>query len=70
MVEPLQPRREGLLRHVARRAAAGSRRSRTAYHHFKKLEGFVVKLGLPARGVRVQGCVIYVLHPPWGRSGA
>ena len=70
MVEHLQPRRERILRHLARRAAAGSRRSQTAYHHLKKLEGYGVKVVLPARGVRVRGCVIYVLHPPRGRSGA
>jgi repressor LexA len=50
MVEPLQPRRERILRHLARRAgaaAAGLRSSQTAYYHLKKLEeeGYVAREG-------------------------
>ena len=61
MVEPLQPRRERILRHLARRAGAGEpppserevaaeaglRSSQTAYHHLRKLEeeGYVAPEG-------------------------
>ena len=46
MVEPLQPRRERMLRHLAERAAAaGLRSSQTAHHHLRKLEeeGYLVR---------------------------
>jgi repressor LexA len=61
MVEPLQPRRERILRFLARRAGAGEpppsvreiaaeaglRSSQTAYHHLRKLEeeGYVAREG-------------------------
>ncbi len=69
MVEPLQPRRERILRHLARRAGAGEpppsvrevaaeaglRSSQTAYHHLKKLEeeGYVAREGGRAKMIRL-----------------
>jgi repressor LexA len=67
MVEPLQPRRDRILRFLARRAGAGDpppsvrevaaavglRSSQTAYHHLKKLEeeGYVGREGGRAKRV-------------------
>jgi repressor LexA len=69
MVEPLQPRRERILRHLARRAGAGEpppsvrevaadaglRSSQTAYYHLKKLEeeGYVAREGGRAKMIRL-----------------
>ena len=69
MVEPLQPRRERILRHLARRAGvgepppsvrevaadAGLRSSQTAFYHLKKLEeeGYVAREGGRAKMIRL-----------------
>src|SRR5215204_5009294 len=62
MVEPLQPRRERILRHLAERA--GVRSSRTAYHHLKKLEeeGYVVREGGRAK-------MIWLTDKGWEAAG-
>ncbi len=83
MVESWQPRRERILRYLARRAgagepppsvrevaaAAGLRSSQTA-HHLKKLEeDFEHKEFLPpSEDVWVQGRVVYVVHLPNKRA--
>jgi repressor LexA len=78
MVEPLQPRRERILRFLARRAgagepppsvrevatAAGVRSSQTAYHHLKKLEeeGYVGREGGRAK-------MIWLTEKGWEATG-
>src|SRR5215217_2637489 len=78
MVEPLQPRRERILRFLARRAgagepppsvrevaaAAGVRSSQTAYHHLKKLEeeGYVGRGGGRAK-------MIWLTNKGWEAAG-
>jgi repressor LexA len=78
MVEPLQSRRERILRFLARRAgagepppsvrevaaAAGLRSSQTAYHHLKKLEeeGYVAREGGRAK-------MIWLTDKGWEAAG-
>ena len=78
MVEPLQPRRERILRHLARRAGAGEpppsvrevaaeaglRSSQTAYHHLRKLEeeGYVAREGGRAK-------MIWLTEKGWEAAG-
>jgi repressor LexA len=78
MVEPLQPRRESILRFLARRAGAGEpppsvrevaaeaglRSSQTAYHHLKKLEeeGYVLREGGRAK-------MIWLTEKGWEAAG-
>src|SRR5215216_3561489 len=78
MVEPLQPRRERILRFLARRvgagepppsvreiaAAAGVSSSQTAYHHLKKLEedGYVGREGGRAK-------MVWLTEKGWEAAG-
>jgi repressor LexA len=78
MVEPLQPRRDRILRFLARRAGAGDpppsvrevaaavglRSSQTAYHHLKKLEeeGYVGR-----EGGRAQ--MVWLTEKGWEAAG-
>jgi repressor LexA len=77
MVEPLQPRRERILRFLARRAGAGEppsvreiaaeaglRSSQTAYHHLRKLEeeGYVAREGGRAK-------MIWLTEKGWETAG-
>jgi repressor LexA len=78
MVEPMHPRRERILRHLARRAgagepppsvrevaaAAGLRSSQTAYHHLRKLEeeGYVAREGRRAK-------MIWLTEKGWEAAG-
>jgi repressor LexA len=78
MVEPLQPRRDRILRFLARRAGAGDpppsvrevaaavglRSSQTAYHHLKKLEeeGYVGREGGRAK-------MVWLTEKGWEAAG-
>jgi repressor LexA len=78
MVEPLQPRRERILRHLAERAGAGEpppsvrevaavaglRSSQTAHHYLRKLdeEGYVVREGGRAK-------MIWLTEKGWDAVG-
>jgi repressor LexA len=78
MVEPLQPRRDRILRFLARRAGAGEpppsvrevaaavglRSSQTAYHHLKKLEedGYVEREGGRAK-------MVWLTEKGWEAAG-
>jgi repressor LexA len=78
MVEPLQPRRDRILRFLARRAGAGEpppsvrevaaavglRSSQTAYHHLKKLEedGYVGREGGRAK-------MVWLTEKGWEAAG-
>jgi repressor LexA len=78
MVEPLQPRRDRILRFLARRARAGDpppsvrevaaavglRSSQTAYHHLKKLEeeGYVGREGGRAK-------MVWLTEKGWEAAG-
>ena len=77
-MEPMHPRRERILRHLARRAgagepppsvrevaaAAGLRSSQTAYHHLRKLEeeGYVAREGRRAK-------MIWLTEKGWEAAG-